>query len=528
MKKFIILLVLLFGSLVNAINPVLVRDAWCVGRYKLYVPCDNDGTFWVMVDMGYPVGNAVNAPSFVILGMMYGRSREGKTLKAHGAAGWTETTGTWADSSSTGAEGGDGDFVFRKHTANAAAVGEFLVPAGHNEILLYIYDKDGFSDITIDWNDDSTTGLDITSYTSASDANGEVAVILVAANADPDGIKKLRITKDTTTKDLYVIGLQTWDTDKDALPSAANGSGVANGNGLVYRMIHADNTTTLPVLEPGGDSSVVQFGDQALAKSWEWAIKWAASGADPLKETGGGLHAQLNATYAPYDTIGAGTVGPKINIAGTAKNTVYGSVLSGVNGSQELLTGDNITLTTTGFLDYDNDGTQGGADPKATWIWSASGNQLTTSISISWVAATDIDASLCYSAMLPLDGVQAGDYFVVPPSPTKNDLTTGNVSAAGSQAYIHMQQLDGMIINMFTTSVGMEMARFDADDKLYSRVRVASLDGTTDPAAIDTLIIAGGWRFSKGYDAAMPSLQEGPLRRSRYRNNPVYTERSSD
>lgn len=473
MKKILLLVLvtnLILISLVFAGEVAFVRDTFNTAKHYAFIPVDKSIGKWIRVDFHCPKDNFTSYPKYSVVDQIfYGVVRPGLVFFAGYGTDFTES-GTWSND-------GAHSWTYKSNSTQTNYL-EVLIPAGYNRIQLLSYNVSGGNGalLNIAWDDASTTGLDVTAYDSGDNGTG-VRDVVVATNASPDGIKKLRITHNDSSGTARIIGLRCWDTDSIADPTITR-SGDADaflGNDFV------DTYGDAALYRVATDCTLIGIRQVA----YEFAVRLAPTG-NPVKWVGGDQHfGSGQATYTYHS--GEYPDGPELFVDGSSVGGVFAM------NRNELQTGDEIFMHSTGWADYDEAGDEDATEPDLTWTTSIDRSGIIFSVSILFNEDSDIGSA--YSPMLsPYTGLGT-IYF--PPDKTPVSATVGAMEfeETGLMEIIPDVATD-LMITMSAFSPCDQIGSY-SNGKLYAYIQKTAMPGGITPSSGDLWLIGGRLQFSK-------------------------------
>ncbi len=482
-------LLLVLASLVSAAQPVYVRDPFTDHRARVFIPADNDGVFWTRYDFHVPKEDRTNYGKYWVMDQVfYGRIYAGLASCMNGGAGWTESGAGWAGTSGAG--------WYYRNTAVQTAYAEILIPANYNRIHLLSYDVTGGdgATIAIAWDDTSTTGLDITAYDSGTATRA--VEIVIAADAAPDGIKKLRFTNNDAAGMMRIIGIHAWNTHilGDPVTAVGGDADAWLGHDLVT---DADSGASH---RPRAINSEWTYNLAVKDSAHEFALKWAPdTSAD--KWVGGDQHfGDGQAEYVYHAAADYLTDGPTIFVDNTDAGGTWEIARN------KLLFGDSIHVFSTGYSDYDEGATEGASEADLTWDYNFSQSGMSVVVSVIFAANSDVE--VCYFPMLSMNSYGVTDRMLAWPTNTEYDLSTDR--QLEGTAVMFLRQTEGCTVEI-ESYCPLEYLWWDESaSKYYGYVYEEALVGGTDPPAGTVWTLGGFYRIRR-----MQAI-ENPRLRSRY------------
>jgi hypothetical protein len=367
-------------------NVHIIRDHFCKGAFYVYIKAsERYNNRWAIYQIGYPNSDDLHAPNISVHAMYYGQVRIGKIFPAYGGA-WGTESGTWLDQSDA-ANGTNMDYLTRRSGAINSYV-DILIPVDHNVIYLYVYDVTGSASLSFAWDDGTTTGLDVTSFTSV---NTKVKTISIATNASPDGIKKLRV-KQSSAGFFRFLGLQCWDSDSIGDPST-NVAGITVGHTPIMQLDCVTGTVTSLIRNTGSDPTFVRVSQDTTGTAYLWALDWGPEEGS-LRYSGEGTHFITGATNYPFVLDAAYTTD---GFTLTVDSTDHGGIYNLTNQPLgKIDSGSKITLDGTGYLNATT------LTPDVVWIVTFDGNGMENSTKITWDGPVDFGESSNLPVIYPI------------------------------------------------------------------------------------------------------------------------------
>jgi len=496
-------------------DPVIVRDAFNLYTWYIYVPADADGDYWSRWTLTNSHPDQANTDSYIyIREVFYGRVREGETFTPYGAADWSENAGgSWADSSA-------GCWLYRMTSAQNDYA-EITVPAGHNIIQLITYDVSGGNGANLQYSFDGSTGT----YDSGTATN--VTVTTCFSDAVADGSKKFRVTHNDAAGTARIIGIRTFNSGSSGDPSTTRSANTAQGHDLItigedyYTQFGAKfNAAGFAQGEDNSlDSTVQQLSSNNTNISFY--LSSCADGGAKLG-TGGWAHTDPAAnapfTYLAAD-LGVGNQyedGPNLFVNGVDKGDIWGS---GANPLRRLYTGGEIYFYYDGFVDWDaaaDEGTRDAAEPYM-WVaqqWNKQGYDI--SVAVAFEADTDVDK--CYGPEWKEEPTSDVPAWRFPP-----DWQTTVTPSTGHQHGYSEIAIEPSFADVWIKLMGTGPCDsiYYESDKSYVFNDLDGFDGGTDPAAgmvwswggrieiraIETLSLGGDY-YRARYDYQTKTIEE--------------------
>ncbi len=225
----------------------------------------------------------------------------------------------------------------------AATENEYLewdIPDGHNRIHLFTKNRSTYGTLGISWDDDTTTGLDLTAVDTSETPggvgiNGVREYVLATTSTATSRTLKVKVTSAAAC---YLAGIHSFDTDGTGDPSTVNGSdSLAEGHDFVDILDHTDTLfkcTNLPV-----GSDMVNIGSDNIIG---FAIIWAPNGEVDSVTATGSAHYNVSTNDAPLTMF----AGPELFVGGATKGSMA-SIADIPLG--EIHTDNRISIDMTGY-----------------------------------------------------------------------------------------------------------------------------------------------------------------------------------
>jgi hypothetical protein len=481
-KLFAILMVLAMAGACKAIQPVFVRDPFNIAQWYGFMPADSNGEYWWRVGFSNPNQDfTARSKYFCIDQIFYGKVHKGKVFVGSSGKDWMES-GYWSSSSYRG-------WNYRKSTTQNSYV-DVPIPAGYNRIHLLSYDYSGGNGalLKISWDDGTYNGIDVNSYDSGTAI--QLAEVVIATNASPDGVKKLRIKHNDDSGTARIVGVICWDSDSNGDPATARDGEPTKweGHNLIDKY-HTGYTTLYKEFIPRADDTV--FNIVPHDSTIEWAMYWRIEPYGEYKWSGGQNH--WNTVYDADYIYHSGSVyeanGPSIFADGTDKGGAAGIA------NNTLITGNSIHIASTGFLDAYGNGTEDPNEPDVTWEYDLSPNGMSIKILIAWQGVGTVSTST-YCPMLNICYSTSKDKIIYPLDANEYD-TSSDQHKYGAQWGTYLVGERDIKITMTTVGPTRDMYWLAGHYKLYSQYLTDSMFGGAGVEPGDIWVLGGNWQVTR-------------------------------